>query len=236
MQLIDQHKAAWANVKNKPAHKRTASYKVWKQLARMDMEQLKAIPEHADRIAPKAKMIAKYRDYLTEFMATSDGEQNDVLFLNMVWAGDTGKDDAWMLELADFAHNTDQKPVKPWFKSDPASLIADQVFQKTDKSFRDNGSISETFTQIFERIINKTWTVHTFTRARYHRLMGLFNIELEQWDAALENLIIANELKDDIGVKGRIKTLTEGTDTQKKALKKPTKRIDNSLAGSTKPR
>ena len=189
----------------------------------MDMEHLKSIPDFDDRIAPKAKMIAKYRHYLTEFMAASEGEQNDVLFLNMVWAGDTGKDDAWMLELADFAHNTEQKPVKPWFKSDPATLIADQVFQKTDKSFRENGSISETFTQVFERILNKTWTVHTFTRARYHRLMGLFNIELEQWEPALENLIIADELKDDIGVKGRIKTLQEGTDTQKLALKKPVK-------------
>jgi len=183
------------------------------------MEKLKEIEDHAARIPLKEKLLEKYRPYLKEFIEQEQSHQNDVLYLNMVWAVDCKQWD-WMIELAEYAHKMGQKPVKPWFKSNPYTAIADPIHNIEDKKYipvknRKEGDksvteFSEGAISIFNKIHSGEWDIHPITKARYYRLFGIkFYEEDKDYQLAYDLLSEGTQIKDDLGVKTRIKELQE---------------------------
>ncbi|RVU83824.1 hypothetical protein EOL70_13430 [Leucothrix sargassi] len=183
-------------------------YAIYQAQCKADWDGLKAEPDHAERDRRKPALLDKYRDYLTAFME-SEETQNDVLVMNIVWAGDA-KDWLWLEELADFAVRTHQ--VFSLFKSDPMHIAADAVFIEAERVFKlkqeqqdFTDSVFEVFNRIFkDRVLTGTWSFNKSLKARYYKLSADLPASNE---TKLEYYEIANDLKNDIGVKGRIKDL-----------------------------
>jgi len=235
MKFIDAHRERWKTSKmSKVAVRRRASTNrakpsdievkpntdaVWKDAARMDFTALKNIPSHADRIEPKKFNLDKYRDYLKDFMTRSDA-QNDALYINMIWATDVCDTD-WMLELADFAENTGQQPVEPWFKKPPGETVARIVLSENSEKYKSGEELDERFEPVFSRVMNGTWAIdNDKLKAGFYRLEALRRIDNEDFDAALELAKTAEELKPGIGLKGRIEVLSGDNNDKKLELKR----------------
>jgi hypothetical protein len=183
-------------------------YAIYQAQAKADWDGLKAEPDHAERDRRKPALLDKYRDYLSAFME-SEETQNDVLVMNIVWAGDA-KDWLWLEELADFAVRTHQ--VFSLFKSDPMHIAADAIFIGAELLFKQKqelgdftDSVFEVFNRIFkDRVLTGTWSLNKSLKARYYKLAAELS---DNKNRQLEYYVIADDLKNDIGVKGRIKDL-----------------------------
>lgn len=185
-----------------------SEYAIYQAQAKADWDGLKAEPNHDERDRRKPALLDKYRDYLSAFME-SEETQNDVLVMNLVWACDA-KDWDWVETLVEFAIRTHQ--VFHLFKSDPMHIAADAVFIEAEFLFKQKqelgdftDSVFEVFNRIFkERVLTGTWSLNNSLKARYYKLAAELS---DSKDRQLEYYVIADELKNDIGVKGRIKDL-----------------------------
>jgi hypothetical protein len=185
-------------------------YFYYSTMIKSDEQSLKNIPDHAERDKRKPALLNKYREYLEEYIAAQETHDNNVLFYCMVWACDVEQYD-WALMLCDYAVKTNQK--NDAFRRSHAEIVADAVFWRCEKIFKSGAKLPAVWREIFSRVFNKNWLIDSDLTARYLKLEGDIIKETEP-KLALQYFQQAQQLKADIGVKGRIaaleKTLNDG--------------------------
>lgn len=186
-----------------PANAIQEQYFYYSKMIKSDEQSLKSIPDHAERDKRKPSLLNKYREYLTEYMAAKETHDNNVLFFCIVWACDCEQWD-WAIELCDYATLTKQS--NDIFRRGHEDICADSVFVFAEKQIKAGALLPDCFTYVFERITGNAWTVDKITQSRYYKLMGDLITESQPTDA-LAYFKKANDLNENIGVKGRIKTL-----------------------------
>ncbi len=219
-------------------------YALMAALVKQDIEHLKAeFPDdHAARNKAKGEVLKKYRQYLTDWMQAGQTHQNDVLVQNVMWALDSTQYE-WMLELADYAIKTNQAIT--WVKRNLATIIADTVVQAADDQLirregkkRMGGIQAETpelkdleviFKAMLERVEHWPLSAKNIIRAQYAMVAGFLAERDKNWPDAARWYGLADELKPDIGVKGRLK---EAEKNAKTAAIAPTTQ-STTLAGAT---
>ena len=216
-QFINKHRQKIEDV-NKPVKRKprdgllipenaAPDFKVWLVSVIADNKLLKAMPNHDDRDKTKPDLVAKYKNYLIQWMASEQQHENQVLLFNLVWAADI-QDWDWMLELADYAVVSEQDLSAIGFTRNAVTFAADAVFQVADTAQKSNSEPLPVFTEIFERVDAGTWSINESFSAYIYRLMGILLMESEP-EKALVYLETATKLKHDIGVKTRIDSLTK---------------------------
>lgn len=179
-------------------------YFYYSTMIKSDDMSLKNIPDHSERNKLKPVFINKYREYLEEYMAAKETHDNNVLFNCMVWACDVEQWD-WAIELCDYAIETQQKQPENWRRSH-VEIVADAAFKACEKVFKSGEKMPKLWLDIFNRLIEKQWLIDDDLFARYLKIEGEIIKETEP-QKALEYFKRAQDLKPDIGVKGRIKEL-----------------------------
>jgi len=189
----------------KPTNAIQEQYFYYSRMIKSDEQSLKSIPDHAERDKRKPSLLNKYREYLTEYMAAKETHDNNVLFYCLVWACDCEQWD-WAIELCDYATLT--KQTNDIFRRGHEDICADSVLSFSNKAVKEKTLLPECFSIVFDRITSKTWTVDNITQSQYYKLKGDSIIELQPKDA-LAYFEKAHDLNNTIGVKGRIKALTD---------------------------
>lgn len=187
-------------------------YSYYSEMIKSNAQGLRGIPDHKERNIVKAAYINNYRDYLAEYMSAGETHDSNVLFYCLMWACDCEQWD-YALQLADYAVKTTQST--DIVRRDPQAVFANSVFEFANAGYRDqeaNSLPNDYFEAVFERVISEPWAINPSLKARYYKLMGLLMQE-QQPKTALTYYQHAENLKPDIGVKGRIKELKEQLET-----------------------
>lgn len=183
----------------------TGEQDVWQVQAKADWARLKSIKDHDERHSHNPAVLNNYRDYLSDYIKKDKSEQNKVLVMNIIWAVDCGEY-KWALELAKYAVRNAQKSL---FGRDIQTFVADAILQEADKRYKvhplDLSMDSHLMATLYE-VDSGRWVLnpHDIIRAKLHRQAGL-NAERDgDYTAALKHYKTAQNLKNDIGCKGRI--------------------------------
>lgn len=217
MSIIDNHKAKWAKkptaVKSVLTEKRTDNepvsreYEVLKQLVLADYQRLKNTPDDGDNLKKaKAKLINNYRDYLTSWIATGERHNNDVLFMNVVWAADVGEWD-WLIKLTDYAVETGQ--TNTIFKSNAESVAAREIYFAADRLNKEGIELMPYFFYALEKIQTDAWVVPVAIKAKFYKLAGIDAQAKNNLEAARDLYQEADDIYPNVAVKGRLKEVTE---------------------------
>ena len=201
-----------------PAEQDGGQYAVFMAQCKADWDRLKAIPDHDERDLKKPAVLDEYRQFLKDWMAAGNTSQNDCLVLNLILAADV-KDWDWMMTLAEFAIETNQVSIlynaEIQFKRDPMHIAADAVFIEAEKLFKASKGKLAVFETIFGKVLAAdSWALNKSLTARYYKLAADYMALDDNQSTELDYLIIADDLKNDIGVKGRIKDLQKLPDLQ----------------------
>lgn len=193
-------------------------YAVYLAQCKADWDMLKAIPDHAVRDEKKPAVIDNYRQFLKDWMAAGHDSQNDCLVINLILSCDV-KDWGWAMELAEYAIATKQVAIlynaEIQFKRDPMHIAADAVFIAAEAAFKDGAQKLSVFDDIFDKVLANDWVLNPSLKARYYKLAADYTTATDgNQQTELDYLIIADDLKNDIGVKGRIKNLQKLLDLQ----------------------
>lgn len=185
---------------------------IWWAAAKQDIEKIKSIPDHDDRHVFKAELIEKYREYVEAWLAGDSTDQDDVIAYNVVWAADAGDLD-YAITLAEAC--ADRGIKFQMMKSDAVTFVSDVLFVAAEKQFKEapDEPFSDEFDYVFAGIESGDWSINTSLQARFYRIAGLKAMHEKNDKTALDHLVMADKLKDDIGVKGRIKDLTKKLET-----------------------
>ena len=188
---------------------------------RSDHQRIKNSPDDRDKIKKeKSRLLNQYRDYLTAWIAAGERYNNDVLFFNIVWAADVGEWN-WLLTLTDYAVETGQ--VNDIFKSKPEAIAAREIYYAADRASKDAIRIPDCFFTVFKRIEKGAWEIPNALVAKYYKFAGVIEHEkaldfqakslmdaaLPCFEKAKEYYTIADATDKTVGVKGRLKEVTE---------------------------
>jgi len=223
MNFIERHKAKFLDdsgvvrvVKTRTNNEKPADavidttnteYKVLKALVRSDHQRMKNQPDSVDNhLREKQSLLNRDREYLARWMAAGEKHNNDVLFLNIVWAADVGEWE-WLIELVDYSIKTDQSC--DIFKSSAESVAAKAVYIAADNARKESGIIPECFFTVFERIKSGAWQISVDMQAKFYKLGGIFAHENGELETAKAYYSKADTLYPNVAVKGRLKEVTE---------------------------
>ncbi len=164
-----------------------------------DLERISQIDSHEQRrVLKRDELLPKYLEYVQRYRDSGLNYANPVLMYVLVWLFDTAQFEQG-LELATFAMAQDQK--LPFDRNIP-TFVADELIVWAEAEHK-AGRSPEPYVSNLLPLVDGEWKLFERIPARYHRLLGLLAMELEEWAMAIEHFKRAETLYPEISVKTR---------------------------------
>lgn len=156
------------------------------------------------------ELLPKYLDYVQRYLDSKLIFPNPVMMQVLVWLFDTAQFTTG-LQLAQVAMAQEQE-LPERFKRNVQTFVADEVIEWAETEYK-AGRTPEPYVSDLLHLVDGEWQLFERIPARYHKLLGIIGIDLEDWPQAIAHFERAIELYPEIGVGTRL-------DTARKALKK----------------
>jgi tetratricopeptide (TPR) repeat protein len=177
----------------------------------VDLDRLSAIDSRELRQQLKRdELLPKYLDYVQRYLDSKLIFPNPVMMQVLVWLFDTAQFTTG-LQLAQVAMAQEQE-LPERFKRNVQTFVADEVIEWAETEYK-AGRTPEPYVSDLLHLVDGEWQLFERIPARYHKLLGIIGIDLEDWPQAIAHFERAIELYPEIGVGTRL-------DTARKALKK----------------
>ena len=177
----------------------------------LDLDRLSAIDSRELRQQLKRdELLPKYLNYVERYLDSKLIFPNPVMMQVLVWLFDT-QQFIQGLQLAQVAMAQGQE-LPERFKRNVQTFVADEVIEWAETEYN-AGRTPEPYVSDLLHLVDGEWQLFERIPARYHKLLGIIGIDLEDWPQAIAHFERAIELYPEIGVGTRL-------DTARKALKK----------------
>jgi len=177
----------------------------------LDLDRLSAIDSRELRQQLKRdELLPKYLNYVERYLDSKLIFPNPVMMQVLVWLFDT-QQFIQGLQLAQVAMAQGQE-LPERFKRNVQTFVADEVIEWAETEYK-AGRTPEPYVSDLLHLVDGEWQLFERIPARYHKLLGIIGIDLEDWPQAIAHFERAIELYPEIGVGTRL-------DTARKALKK----------------
>ena len=178
---------------------------------RIDLERISAIDSRELRQQLKRdELLPKYQEYVQRYLDSELIFPNPVMMQVLVWLFDTQQFTAGM-ELANVAMLQGQE-LPERFKRNVQTFVADEVIDWAEAEYKAGRSF-EPYVSDLLPLADGEWQLFERIPARFHKLLGLVSLDLEEWPQAIAHFERAVVLYPEIGVGTRL-------DAARKALKK----------------
>ena len=175
----------------------------------VDLDRISAIDSRELRQQLKRdELLPKYLDYVQRYLDSKLIFPNPVMMQVLVWLFDTQQFTTG-LQLADLAMLQEQELP---FKRNVQTFVADEVIEWAYAEY-EVGRTPEPYVSDLLHLVDGEWQLFERIPARYHKLLGIIAIDLEDWPIAIAHFERAIELYPEIRVATRL-------DAARKALKK----------------
>ncbi|AOA08371.1 phage terminase small subunit [Pseudomonas sp. TMW 2.1634] len=176
-----------------------------------DLERISGIDSRELRQQLKREeLLPKYLDYVQRYLDSKLIFPNPVMMQVLVWLFDT-QQFTQGLQLAQVAMVQEQE-LPERFKRNVQTFVADEVIDWAEAEYK-AGRTPEPYVSDLLHLVDGEWQLFERIPARYHKLLGIISIDLEEWAQAISHFERAIELYPEIGVGTRL-------DAARKALKK----------------
>ncbi|MCD5970420.1 phage terminase small subunit [Pseudomonas quasicaspiana] len=177
----------------------------------VDLDRLSSIDSLELRQQLKRdELLPKYLDYVQRYLDSKLIFPNPVMMQVLVWLFDTQQFTSG-LQLADVAMLQGQE-MPERFKRNVQTFVGDQVIDWAEAEYK-AGRSPEPYVSDLLHLVDGEWQLFERIPARYHKLLGIISLDLEEWSQAIDHFERAIELYPEIGVGVRL-------DAARKALKK----------------
>ncbi|MCD5990137.1 terminase [Pseudomonas sp. CDFA 553] len=177
----------------------------------VDLDRLSSIDSLELRQQLKRdELLPKYLDYVQRYLDSKLIFPNPVMMQVLVWLFDTQQFTSG-LQLADVAMLQEQE-MPERFKRNVQTFVGDQVIDWAEAEYK-AGRSPEPYVSDLLHLVDGEWQLFERIPARYHKLLGIISLDLEEWSQAIDHFERAVELYPEIGVGVRL-------DAARKALKK----------------
>lgn len=196
MSFIAGHKAAWSAHKAQktqatlaPSVVSTAD-QIWEDQILTDKQWLKSsYPDHSERNKHKAKVLDKYRDYLTRLINDRANRPSKVLVNCCIWAADVG-DFELAITLAHIGNHQHSG-----MERDLRTFVADTLLQSTSTDY--HNAMRQ---HLFKKLLSGEWSLNKPLTRKYYVWAAKF-YRTTQPHEALEYAKTAQVLDNNAGMK-----------------------------------
>jgi len=177
----------------------------------VDLERISGIDSRELRQQLKRdELLPKYQEYVQRYLDSKLIFPNPVMMQVLVWLFDTQQFTAGV-ELANVA--MEQEQVLPErFRRNVQTFVADEVIDWAEAEYKAGRSFEPYVSDLLPRVDGE-WNLFERIPARFHKLLGLVSLDLEEWPQAIAHFERAVALYQEIGVGTRL-------ESARKALKK----------------
>ena len=177
----------------------------------VDLDRISSIDSRELRQQLKRdELLPKYLDYVQRYLDSKLIFPNPVMMQVLVWLFDTAQFTTG-LQLAQVAM-VQQQELPERFKRNVQTFVADEVIEWADTEYK-AGRTPEPYVSDLLPLVDGEWQLFERIPARYHKLLGIISIDLEDWSQAIAHFERAIELYPEISVGTRL-------ESARKALKK----------------
>lgn len=177
----------------------------------VDLDRISAIDSRDLRQQLKREeLLPKYLDYVQRYLDSKLIFPNPVMMQVLVWLFDT-QQFTQGLQLAQVAMVQEQE-LPERFRRNVQTFVGDEVIEWAEAEYK-AGRTPEPYVSDLLHLVDGEWQLFERIPARYHKLLGIISIDLEEWAQAITHFERAIELYPEIGVNTRL-------ETARKALKK----------------
>lgn len=185
-----------------------------------DLERLSSIKSLDTRQQLKRdELLPKYMDYVERYRDSGLNHANPVLTQVVVWLFDTLQFELG-LEVAQFAMAQNQQMPPRFKRRDVQTFVADAVIDWAEAEHKAKRS-PEPYVSALLPFVDGEWDLFEGITARYHKVIGIQAMEVQDWAKAIEHFDRAVELYPEIGVGTRLAGSKKALEKQNKESATP---------------